>query len=63
MPRSWAMRPGTGGIREGFNRLRTFGEVVQGIRDSRTRVDRLFPIVEDITNAVERLWELAPIDC
>ena len=37
-------------IREGFNRLRTFGEVVQGIRDSRTRVDRLF--VEPVSLAV-----------
>ena len=49
-------------VRNGFDRLKSFGEVVQGVRDSRARVDRLYPIVEDITNAVESLWDMVPID-
>ncbi len=49
-------------LRNGFERLRSFGEIVQGVRDSRARVDRLYPILEDITNAVERLWEMVPVD-
>ena len=49
-------------VRDGFDRLRSFGEVAQGIRDSRARVDRLFPIFQDISDAVERLWDMAPDD-
>ena len=49
-------------VRDSFDRLRLFGEVSQGIRDSRTRVDRLFPIFQDINDAVARLWDMAPDD-
>ena len=49
-------------IRDAFDRLASFGDLVQGIRESRSRVDRLYPIIEDVSGAVERLWELVPRD-
>ena len=49
-------------LRNGFERLHSYGEIVQGVRDSRARVDRLYPILEDITNAVELLWDMVRVD-
>ena len=49
-------------LRNGFDRLHSYGEIVQGVRDSRARVDRLYPILEDITNAVELLWDMVRVD-
>ena len=49
-------------IRDAFDRLASFGESVQGIRESRSRIDRLFPILDDVTSAVEQLWEMVPRD-
>ena len=49
-------------IREAFPQLSTFGETLTRVRDSRARVDHLFRILEDVTAAVERLWETVPQD-
>ena len=49
-------------IREAFAQLTSFGESVQGIRESRSRIDRLFPILDDVASAVEQLWEMVPRD-
>ena len=49
-------------IRDAFAQLTSFGELVQGIRESRSRIDRLFPILDDVASAVEQLWEMVPRD-
>jgi hypothetical protein len=45
-------------IREAFSQLSAFSETVDQIRDSRSRVDYLFLQLDDVSAAVERLWEL-----
>ena len=47
-------------IREVFNQLASFGESVQKVRESRSRIDRLFSVLDDVTSAVERLWDMVP---
>lgn len=49
-------------IREAFDRLASFGETMQRVRESRGRLDRLFSILDDVTSAVEELWELVPVE-
>ena len=46
-------------IREAFNQLTGFSETVERVRDSRMRLDFLFIQLDDISAAIERLWELA----
>ena len=47
-------------IREGFTKLASFGETAERVRESRIRADSLVATLEDVTGAVERLWDLAP---
>ena len=47
-------------IRDAFSQLAEFGDSVEGIRESRLRVDRLVPMLDDVSSAVERLWEMVP---
>ncbi len=47
-------------IQESFDRLSSFGETAEKVRESRIRADYLVQTIEDITGAVERLWDLAP---
>ena len=49
-------------IREAFSQLAAFGDSVERIRESRFRVDRLVPMLEDVSSAVERLWGMVPRD-
>ena len=49
-------------IREAFAQLSTFADWVERVRELRYRVDRLVPVLEDISSAVERLWEMVPKD-
>jgi len=49
-------------IRESFERLASFSETLQRIRESRGRLDRLFSILDDVTSAVEVLWDLVPVE-
>lgn len=49
-------------IREAFPQLASFGDAVERLRESRSRVDRLVPMLEDVTSAIERLWEMVPRD-
>lgn len=46
-------------IREAFNQLSGFADTVDRVRDSRTRLDYLFLQLDDISAAIERLWDLA----
>ena len=45
-------------IREAFTQLSAFSETVDQVRESRSRVDYLFLQLDDVSAAVERLWEL-----
>jgi hypothetical protein len=47
-------------IRESFAKLKAFGETAEKVRESRIRADHLVQTLEDVTGAVERLWDLAP---
>lgn len=47
-------------IREAFKQLSGFSDAVDRVRESRSRMDHLFLILDDISAAVERLWELVP---
>ena len=47
-------------IRESFTKLSSFGETAEKVRESRIRADHLVQTLEDVTGAVERLWDLAP---
>ncbi len=47
-------------IREAFTKLASFGEVSERVRESRIRADHLLAALEDVTGAVERLWDMAP---
>ena len=47
-------------IREAFNKLASFGDTAERVRESRIRADHLVATMEDVTGAVERLWDLAP---
>ena len=49
-------------IREAFSQLGDFGDAVERIRESRFRIDRLIPMLEDVSSAVERLWGMVPQD-
>ena len=46
-------------IREAFDKLAGFGDTAERVRESRMRADHLVTALEDITGAVERLWDMA----
>ena len=41
-------------------KLRSFGETAELVNESRIRADHLVETLEDVTGAVEKLWDLAP---
>ena len=47
-------------IRDAYSHLSSFADSLEQIRESRSRVDRLLPALEDICSAVEQLWEMVP---
>ena len=47
-------------IREAFKQLSGFSDTVDRVRESRSRMDYLFLILDDISSAVERLWQMVP---
>ncbi len=47
-------------IREAFTKLASFGDTAERVRESRMRADHLVAALEDVTGAVERLWDMAP---
>ena len=49
-------------IRDAFSQLTKFADSVELIRESRFRLDRLVPIIEDVNSAVERLWDMVPVE-
>ena len=47
-------------IREAFLKLKNFGETAELVNESRIRADHLVATLEDVTGAVDKLWDLAP---
>ena len=47
-------------IRDAFKRLSTFADVADRMRDSRGGAQQLISILEDMTAAVEKLWDMVP---
>ena len=47
-------------IRESFFKLKGFGETAELVNESRIRADHLVATLEDVTGAVEKLWDMAP---
>ena len=47
-------------IREAFKQLSGFSDTADRVRESGSRMDYLFLLLDDISSAVERLWELVP---
>lgn len=47
-------------IREAFKQLSGFSDTVDRVLESHSRLDYLFLILDDISSAIERLWELVP---
>ena len=49
-------------IRDAFSHLSSFADSLERISESRSRVDRLLPALEDIISVVEQLWGMVPRD-
>ena len=49
-------------IREAFSQLSAYGDSVERLRESRFRINRIVPVLEDLSGTIERLWELVPRD-
>ena len=49
-------------IRDAFSRLSTFADAADRMRDSRGGAQQLIAILEDVASAVERLWDMIPLD-
>ena len=49
-------------IRDAFTRLSSFADAADRARESRSGAQHLIAILEDVTSAVDRLWEMLPID-
>ena len=49
-------------IRDAFTRLSGFGDAADRVRESRGGAQQLIAILEDVTSAVERLWDMLPLD-
>ena len=47
-------------IREAFDQVGSFGDTLDRVRESRSRVDHLFMRLDDVKSAVERLWSMVP---
>ncbi len=64
--REYAARLGREGrdrrIRDAFGELANIGDSLERIGESRFRLDRLVPRLEDVSSAIERLWEMVPRD-
>ena len=47
-------------IKESFLKLKGFGDTAALVNESRIRADHLVAALEDVTGAVEKLWDMAP---
>ena len=49
-------------IRDAFTRLGGFADAADRVRESRGGAQYLISILEDVTAAVERLWDMIPLE-
>ena len=49
-------------IREAFTQLAGFADTADRVRETRSRMDYLFMILDVVSAAIERLWELVPVE-
>ena len=49
-------------IRDAFVRLNGFADAADRVRESRRGAQQLISILEDVTAAIERLWDMVPLD-
>ncbi len=49
-------------IRDAFSRLNGFADAADRVRESRGGAQHLISILEDVTAAVERLWDMLPME-
>ena len=49
-------------VRDAFSRLNSFAEAADRVRESRAGAQHLIAVLEDVTSAIERLWDMLPID-
>ena len=47
-------------IREAFKQLSSFSDLIDRVRESRSRIDYLFIALDDVGEAVEHLWQMVP---
>ncbi len=45
-------------VREAFEQLAALSDALERSRETRRRVDRVYRVLEDISGAIERLWDL-----
>ena len=49
-------------IRDAFTRLNSFADAADRVRESRAGAQHLIVVMEDVTSAVERLWDMLPME-
>ena len=49
-------------IRDAFTRLNSFADAADRVRESRAGAQHLIAVMEDVTSAVERLWDMLPME-
>ena len=49
-------------IRDAFSRLNSFADAADRVRESRAGAQHLIAVLEDVTSAVEKLWDMLPMD-
>ncbi len=49
-------------IRDVFSRLGTFADAADRVRESRAGAQHLIAVLEDVVSAVERLWDMHPME-
>ena len=49
-------------IRDAFTRLNSFADAADRVRESRAGAQHLIVVMEDVTSAVARLWDMLPME-
>ena len=49
-------------IRDAFARLSSFADAADRVRESRSGAQHLIAVLEDVTAAIERMWDLLPLE-
>ena len=49
-------------IRDVFSRLNSFADAADRVRESRSGAQHLVAVLEDVTSAIDRLWNMLPLE-